>query len=149
MKTFFSKSPEDTVKLGGKIGKRLKPGSIVALKGELASGKTVLTKGIAAGLGVSRAGYVNSPTFLILKEYKGKMPLYHFDLYRLDGLKDLATVGYEEYLFGNGVCVIEWADKIKGLLPKGCFWIQLAVTGEFERKIKVSDALADRMKRRS
>ena len=108
----ISKSVEDTIALGKALGKKLKVGSVVALVGDLGSGKTVFTKGIAQGLGVKNARYVNSPTFVIIKEYKGRVPLYHFDLYRLDHHSSFDEMNYEEYFYGPGVTVIEWADKI-------------------------------------
>jgi tRNA threonylcarbamoyladenosine biosynthesis protein TsaE len=124
--------------LGKALGKKLKSGSVVALIGDLGSGKTVFTKGIAEGLGVKNARYVNSPTFVIIKEYKGRLPLYHFDLYRLDHYSSFDEMNYEEYFYGDGVTVIEWADKIRKLLPKKYIEIGFRVAGEDKRKIKVS-----------
>jgi len=137
MKEFISKRPEDTIRLGKALGGCLKDGDVVALVGELGSGKTTLTKGIARGLGVRDAKYVNSPSFVIIKEYEGRVPLYHFDLYRLDEIGDVETTGYEEYFEGNGVCVIEWADKITDLLPKTFIKIKLQFKTENSRVIKL------------
>ena len=114
----MSKSVKETMGTGAKFAKGLKRGDCVALIGDLGTGKTVFTKGIARGLGVKNARYVNSPTFVIIKEYEGKFPLYHFDLYRLDRHSGFDDMNYEEYFNGDGVTVIEWADKIKELLPK-------------------------------
>ena len=134
----ISKSTQETIKLGTRLAKKLKKGSVVALVGDLGSGKTVFTKGIAGGLGVKNARYVNSPTFVIIKEYKGKVPLYHFDLYRLDHCSSLDAMNYEEYFYGNGVTVIEWADKILKLLPKKYIKVKLSVINENKRKIEIS-----------
>jgi tRNA threonylcarbamoyladenosine biosynthesis protein TsaE len=133
----ISKSIAETIKLGAKLAKKLKKGSVVALIGDLGSGKTVFTKGIAEGLGVKNARYVNSPTFVIIKEYKGKMPLYHFDLYRLDHYSSFDAMNYEEYFYDNGITVIEWADKIYKLLPPKHWEVTLAVLGETDRKIEI------------
>jgi tRNA threonylcarbamoyladenosine biosynthesis protein TsaE len=133
----ISRSPEETIELGKAFAKRLKKGAVVALVGDLGSGKTVFTKGIAAGLGVKSARYVNSPTFVIIKEYKGRLGLYHFDLYRLDHSSSLDEMNYEEYFYGSGVTVIEWAEKIRALLPKGYSEVRFAVRGENERLIEI------------
>lgn len=133
----ISKSVEDTVTLGAKLAKGLKPGDVVALIGDLGSGKTVFTKGIARGLGVKDARYVNSPTFVVIKEYKGRIPLYHFDLYRLDHRTSLDEMNYEEYFYGGGVTVIEWADKIRKILPERYIEVRMSVADESERKIEI------------
>jgi len=115
---YVTGSPGETFDLGFEFGKKLKPGDVVALIGELGAGKTVFTKGIARALGVKEYEYVNSPSFVIVKEYSSrKMPLYHFDLYRLRSSHDLETVGYEEYFYSAGVSVIEWADRAPDVLP--------------------------------
>ena len=134
---YISKSVKDTLRFGEKLAGRLKKGDFVALIGDLGSGKTVLTKGLAKGLGVKNSRYVNSPTFVIIKEYKGKLPLYHFDLYRLDHPGSLHAENFEEYFYGDGVTVVEWADKINGLLPKNRWEIHMSVAGEGERKIDI------------
>ena len=134
-----SNSVEETVSIGVKLARKLKKGDVVALVGDLGSGKTVLTKGIAEGLGVKNPRYVNSPTFVIIKEYKGKLPLYHFDLYRLDRSTILDAESYEEYFYDDGVTVIEWADKVRGLLPRKHIEVRLKVAGENERKIEIKN----------
>lgn len=134
---FISKSVKETFGIGEKLARRLKKGDFVALVGDLGAGKTVLTKGIARGLGVKNARYVNSPTFVIIKEYKGRLPLYHFDLYRLDHPGSLDADNFEEYFYGDGVSVVEWADKIKGLLPKKRWEIRMTVAGEDKRNIDI------------
>jgi len=133
----ISNGIEETIGIGEKLGRKLKRGDCVALIGDLGAGKTVLTKGIAKGLGVKDARYVNSPTFVIIKEYKGKLPLYHFDLYRLNKSSVIDAENFEEYFYGDGVSVIEWADKIRKLLPKKYIEIKLSVTGEEKRKIEI------------
>jgi len=135
--TIISKSRDETIEIGAKFAKRLKRGDLVALIGELGSGKTVFTKGIAKGLGVKDVRYVNSPSFVIIKEYKGKVPLYHFDLYRLDRAGELDSLSYDEYFYGNGITVIEWADRIRDLLPTRYWEVKLSVVEENKRKIVI------------
>jgi len=133
----ISNSIKETIEIGSKLAKKLKKGDIVALIGQLGSGKTVLTKGIAKGLGLKDVRYVNSPSFVIIKEYKGRLPLYHFDLYRLDKSYSLDSLSYDEYFYGDGVTVIEWADKIRKLLPSKYLEVKLSVIGENKRKIEI------------
>lgn len=133
----ISKSVDETIDIGSKLARTLKPGDVVALIGDLGAGKTVFTKGIARGLGVKNVRYVNSPTFVVIKEYKGKIPLYHFDLYRLDKTTVLDAENYEEYFYGDGVSVVEWAEKIGKLLPKRHIEVRLSVVNEGSRKIEI------------
>jgi tRNA threonylcarbamoyladenosine biosynthesis protein TsaE len=133
----ISKSVEETMELGAKLAGRLKKGDLVALIGDLGSGKTVFTKGIAKGLGVKKVSYVNSPTFVIIKEYAGRIPLYHFDLYRLDRSSVIDAENFEEYFYGDGVTVVEWADKIRKILPERRIEVRMAVAGEGRRKIEI------------
>ncbi len=128
-------STEETIKLGKKVGRYLKSGDVLGLIGELGSGKTTLVKGIASGLGVREKDNVSSPSFVLIKEYSGRFPLFHLDLYRLNNLKDIEYLGVEEYLFNDGVCVIEWAEKMKMLLPD-YLQVDLAIKGENIREIK-------------
>lgn len=134
----ISNSVEETIDIGAKLAGKLKKGDVVALIGELASGKTVLTKGIAKGLGVKNVRYVNSPTFVIIKEHEGKIPLYHFDLYRIDRSSALDAENYEEYFYDDGITVIEWAEKIRRLLPKRYMEVKLSVIGKNRRKIEMA-----------
>src|SRR3989338_2386055 len=134
-KNFISKSRQDTIDFGKRLGKNLKSGDVIALSGQLGSGKTVLTKGIAEGLGVKQSNYVNSQSFVILKEYKGRIPLYHFDVYRLEDICHFSTVGYGEYFYGKGVSVIEWADNVKEALPKEYLLIDIEISDKNERAI--------------
>ncbi|MDP8230668.1 MAG: tRNA (adenosine(37)-N6)-threonylcarbamoyltransferase complex ATPase subunit type 1 TsaE [Candidatus Gorgyraea atricola] len=132
-------SPEETIKLGEDLAKRLSKGSVVALFGDLGSGKTTFTKGIGKGLGVKNAMHINSPTFVLIKEYKGKFPLYHLDLYRLENLQNIEDIAVEEYIYGDGVTIIEWAGKMKRLLPKKHIAVKFTIKGESEREIKIED----------
>ena len=136
--TFRTHSPEETQEIGVKIGGQLNPGDVVALIGDLGVGKTCLTQGIARGAGVYQDQTVNSPSYILINEYEGKIPVYHIDLYRLEQLEDIIALGLEEYLEGDGICVIEWADRMGELLPEN--HIQVTITGEdeFTRAIEVT-----------
>ncbi len=119
------KNEEDTREFGIELAKKLKPGDVIALIGDLGTGKTTLTKSIAEGLGISEM--ITSPTFTIVQEYtEGRIPLYHFDVYRINELEEMYELGYEEYFFGQGVCVVEWADQIIALLPEDSIMIRIA-----------------------
>lgn len=111
-----SHNREETFQLGKRLGENAKAGDIYCLTGDLGTGKTVFTQGFAKGLGITEP--VNSPTFTILQEYEeGRCPFYHFDVYRIEEIEEMYEIGYEEYLFGDGVCLIEWSNLIKELLP--------------------------------
>jgi len=131
-----SKNAKETEALGERLARLLKGGEIIALSGELGSGKTTFTKGIARGLGVDNAEYVNSPSFVLIKEYSGRVNLYHFDLYRLDNLYEIEYIGIQEYLNSNGVVVIEWAQKLKELLPEEFLKISIKITGNNRRNFE-------------
>jgi tRNA threonylcarbamoyladenosine biosynthesis protein TsaE len=124
---FFSASPEETMALGERLARRLDRGSVVALRGGLGAGKTCLTKGIARGLGIDET--ITSPTYTIISEYRGRLPLYHIDAYRLAGDEDFENLGGEELLFGGGVSVIEWSDRIPHSLPEHTVFIEIAISG--------------------
>ena len=110
-------SSEETFQLGTRLGEQAQPGQIYTLSGDLGVGKTVFTKGVAAGLGIREP--VSSPTFTIVQEYyDGRLPLYHFDVYRIEDPEEMEEIGYDDYFFGDGVCLIEWADRIRELLPE-------------------------------
>ena len=109
--------PEETFEVGRKIGMNAKPGQIYTLTGDLGVGKTVFTQGVAAGLGIREP--VNSPTFTIIQEYEdGRLPFYHFDVYRIGDLEEMEEIGYDDYFFGQGICLIEWAELIEEILPE-------------------------------
>ncbi len=130
------KSQEETIELGKKIGSKLKSGAVVALDGDLAAGKTYLTKGIALGLDITEE--VNSPTFTIISEYSGKYRLYHMDVYRLENSDDFLDIGGEDLLYGDGICVIEWSKKIKDILPKNTIFIEISVNPDSSRTITIT-----------
>ncbi len=132
----ISKSPKDTLYIGKSISKFLKEGDIVCLFGNLGSGKTVLTKGIASGMGIKKDKVV-SPSFVLIRQYtKVNPPLYHFDLYRLKDPKEIIDLGYEEYFYNGGVAVIEWADRLGFLLPKEYLKVELSLRKDLTRLIK-------------
>ena len=109
--------PEETFEVGRKIGMNAKPGQIYTLTGDLGVGKTVFTQGVAAGLGITEP--VNSPTCTIIQEYEdGRLPFYHFDVYRIGDLEEMEEIGYDDYFFGQGICLIEWAELIEEILPE-------------------------------
>lgn len=116
-KTIYMKNEAETVGFGIELGQNVKPGTVIALTGDLGAGKTTLTKSIAKGLGIEDV--ITSPTFTIVKEYEtGRLPLYHFDVYRIGDIDEMYELGYEEYFFGQGVCVVEWADLIDEIMPE-------------------------------
>ena len=132
-KSFKTFNADETIELGKKIGQNLIPGNVVLLTGDLSAGKTTITKGIGASLGVKRV--INSPTFTIVKEYNGNCPLYHLDLYRLDGLNN--DFDLEDYIEGDGVCVIEWPFQVSEILPKEYLEIKIERIDEFTRSITI------------
>lgn len=112
-----SSSAKETFALGQRIGEKASPGDVYTLVGDLGVGKTILTQGVARGLGIEEA--VNSPTFTILQVYEeGRLPFYHFDVYRIGDVEEMDEIGYEDYFYGNGVCFIEWANLIEEILPE-------------------------------
>jgi len=132
--TFISSSPVETEEIGRQHARELKAGSILALKGELGSGKTQFTKGVVLGLG--SATEVTSPTFTIIHEYSGgRLPIYHFDFFRLEDQQAAARLGLDDYFFGDGVSIIEWADRFPELIPKEARWIAFRMKSEQEREI--------------
>lgn len=117
-------SPEETFSIGQQLGRDAAPGQVYTLIGELGVGKTVLTQGVAAGLGIT--GPVNSPTFTIMQIYEeGRLPFYHFDVYRIGDAEEMEEIGYEDYFYGEGVCLIEWANLIEELLPQRYYRITM------------------------
>lgn len=133
----ISVSANDTLALGKKISKLLCKGDIICLFGPLGSGKTVLTKGIAVGLGISRDSVI-SPTFVLIRQYRGRLSLSHFDLYRIKTQREILALGYEDYLYDEAVSVIEWADRLGCLLPKERLDIRLSAQDSKKRLLKMS-----------
>ncbi len=134
MATFISNSPAETEAMGQQFAEEIGVGSILALNGDLGSGKTVLVKGLVAGLG-SRAD-VTSPTFTILHEYRGgRLPVYHFDFFRLENRESIVRLGLDDYFFGDGVSVIEWADRFGEFIPQQAHWILFEIKSENQRAI--------------
>ena len=127
-------SPAETKALGQKIGRQLEPGVVVALTGELGSGKTVLVQGLAAGLDVPADYYITSPTFTLINEYPGRFPFYHVDLYRIEKQSDLDDIGLLEILGGNGIAAIEWADRLDQKIPAAHLDIRLEIIDDDTRK---------------
>jgi len=133
-----SNGTSQTIRLGKKIGSRLRAGDVVALKGELGAGKTQFIKGLASGAGVGKSTYVSSPSFTLINEYPGKVPFYHIDLFRLDIQREAEGLGLEDYFHGEGITAIEWADRIPLLLPKELLSIHIVYAGKNSRSIKVA-----------
>ncbi len=140
---FFSNSPAATLALGKKIGERLLPGIIIALTGELGCGKTLLTRGICTGLGVPLR-QVNSPTFVLVNEYQGRLPVFHMDLYRLEGIADGFEIGIMDYFSraANGVLIIEWAEKVISLFPSDLLRVEFDIISTRKRRIVLSSVAA-------
>jgi len=132
---FTTLSPQETEAIGEAVGSQLVAGDVVALIGELGSGKTCFTKGVAAGMGIDRAIPIVSPTFTLINEYPGRLPLYHFDLYRISTMAQILDLGCEEYFGGRGVAVIEWGERAGGLLPEEHVRVEFFFEDESMRKI--------------
>ncbi len=115
--TFTLASLDDTILFGKHIAEHVIPGDIICLNGDLGAGKTTLTQAIGAGLGVPTHCYITSPTFSLLHEYEGRIPLFHMDLYRLSGEEEIEELGFEEYIYGDGLCIVEWPDRLGELMP--------------------------------
>ena len=133
--TTVTSSSDETMALGRRLGERLGPGDVVAMTGPLGSGKTTLTKGLAEGLGVPEPRWVTSPTFVLVHEYPGRVPVHHVDAYRLNGPDDAEALGIDELLFGDGVTIVEWADRIAEVLPEARLDIELAHDDGDRRRI--------------
>jgi tRNA threonylcarbamoyladenosine biosynthesis protein TsaE len=128
---------EATTNFGRRLGALLFPGAIVALLGPLGAGKTHLTRAIAEGLGIADPRAVSSPTFVLIQEYQARLPIYHFDAYRLRGEADFFDLGGHEYFDGAGVCLIEWADRVESALPADHLRLTLTVTGTTTRQLRI------------
>lgn len=137
MLTFYTKSPDETIKLAKNIAKFLQKGDVLALEGTLAAGKTTFTKGIAQFLNITEA--ITSPTFTLISEYEGILPLYHMDMYRLENMDELREIGAEELIYGSGISVIEWSEKIADELPAKTITIKFEINTEETRKISIKN----------
>lgn len=148
--TIRTTSAEETTALGERLGKLLAPGDVIALYGDLGAGKTTLTRGIAVGMGLHAD--IHSPTFTLIHEHLGAIPLYHIDLYRLSDEHEIESLGLEEYIYGDGVTVIEWGEKIRSILPVERLDITLRTTGDAERELTLetqSERLRDAVRQLS
>jgi tRNA threonylcarbamoyladenosine biosynthesis protein TsaE len=139
---YYTKNSKETIKLGEKIAKYLKKGDIIGFVGELGSGKTTIIKGIVKHFSNSD---VYSPSFIIVNEYQGKIPIFHFDLYRIKDFDELIDIGWEDYI-DKGIILIEWAEKIKKNLPKNIIWVKINIIGKKKRKIEIKNLKGDIMK---
>jgi tRNA threonylcarbamoyladenosine biosynthesis protein TsaE len=131
----ISHSPEQTKEFGARLGELAQPGDTFLLVGELGAGKTCLAQGIAWALGIKE--YAASPSFVVVRELQGRLPLYHIDFYRLDNLEEIAELGLDDYLYGNGVSVVEWAEKGLNLLPPEHLLIEMSHVSDTERRLKL------------
>lgn len=131
---FTSTSVEQTIDCARRWAAHLQAGDVVALRGDLGAGKTHFVKGVAEAFGINKCS-VQSPTFSLINEYGGTPPLYHFDCYRLETIREALEIGIEEYLYGEGVCIIEWPERIEAILPESTIWINLETTGPHRRQI--------------
>ncbi len=126
-----TESPEETQRLGTRLGKLAQLGDVFLLVGGLGTGKTCLTQGIAWGLGIE--GYATSPSFVVINQYQGRLPFYHIDLYRLDRIEEVIELGLEDYLYGRGVCVVEWAEKALDVLPEEHLLVEISFLSDTGR----------------
>jgi tRNA threonylcarbamoyladenosine biosynthesis protein TsaE len=134
---FTSNSPEDTLEIARELGAALRPGDVVALYGDLGAGKTLFCKGVGEALGIP-PGRIVSPTFTIVTEHAGPVPLTHIDVFRLSGAREADEIGMRELLSGDGVCLVEWAEKIEELLPRDCIQVRFFFSGDDRREISIA-----------
>ena len=132
----ITRSPEETQQLGRMLGQLAMPGDIYLLVGQLGAGKTCMTQGIAWGLDIHE--YTSSPTFVIMREMHGRLPLYHMDFYRLDNIAEISDLGLDDYLYGRGLCVIEWAEKGLDVLPQEHLLVRITYRSDTERSIEIT-----------
>jgi tRNA threonylcarbamoyladenosine biosynthesis protein TsaE len=128
---------DGTERFGRQLGERLFPGAVIALNGPLGAGKTHLTRAIAEGMGIRNPAAVNSPTFVLIQEYPARLPIYHFDAYRLSTTREFIDLGSDEYFAGDGVCIVEWADKVQAALPIEHLRISIIPQGETARRFEL------------
>jgi tRNA threonylcarbamoyladenosine biosynthesis protein TsaE len=133
----LSSSPETTLDIGQKLGSICEPGDVICLAGNLGAGKTTMAQAIAAGSGVDESEYVNSPTFAILHEYRGRIPIYHMDFYRLGSSEDVVELGLEDYFYSDGLTLVEWFERASDLLPESVLVIHLIYIDESSREISL------------
>jgi len=133
-------SSQETEELGACLGSLLKPGAFLALQGDLGGGKTCLTRGVVAALAPQSADHVASPTYAIMNSYPGNTPVYHFDFYRLRGDDDIAELGFEEYFHGDGVCVVEWSERLEELLPDDALTLLFEYGEDNQRRITITSS---------
>lgn len=136
-KEFTSHSEDETIAYGRQFAKELQSGAVVCLHGDLGAGKTHFVKGMAQAFGIDRQE-VHSPTYTLINEYNGEMKLYHFDFYRMESPEEALEIGAEEYFYGDGVCVIEWPERIESILPANIIWITIEMPTPQSRKFVIS-----------
>jgi len=133
--TIITKSENETIREGEKLGRKLKPGAVIALYGDLGAGKTAFTRGLAVGLGIKMC--VSSPTFTIVNEYPGGIPLFHFDMYRLESENELFDIGWDDYHDRGGVCVVEWSEKVPGAFTNDAIVVKIENLGGDTRRLEI------------
>lgn len=126
-------APEETLRVGTELGEKLQPNTVIALRGDLGAGKTTLVKGIARGLDIEEE--ITSPTFVIISEYPGRLPLFHMDLYRISGVDEFLDLGAEELFYSGGITVIEWGERVRNILPADCIHITIAFDSDPSKRI--------------
>ena len=137
--SFLSHSPTETRTLGERIGKNAQPGIVISLVGNLGAGKTQLSAAIASGLDIDPSE-VSSPTFMLIQEYPGRLPLYHFDTYRLKDIHEFEDLGVDEYFYGDGICLVEWGDRFSELLPNDLLRIEIHIRAETKREFQFTSS---------
>lgn len=135
MQEFVCKTAQETEELGKRFGQKAQRGMIVSLRGSLGAGKTVFAKGVARALGINEA--IVSPTFTLVQEYEGKLPMYHMDLYRISGCEEFEQMGGEELLFSDGIALVEWSEKIQEMLPKKTIYVSFSINEDQSRKVSI------------
>lgn len=136
MQSTESTSVEETIRIGFEFGKQLEAGDVVCLDGDLGAGKTHFVKGVASYFGINPEK-VSSPTYTLIHEYSGELPVYHFDCYRLKHEQEALEIGAEEYFYGDGVCLVEWPKRIEGLIPEEAIWVEISHLSDSKRKINI------------
>lgn len=140
MDRYLSRSEAETLAIATEFAATLRPGDVVALIGDLGAGKTVFTRGVAAALGIT--GEVTSPTFTLIQEYRGLIPLYHMDLYRLNSEREILDIGVEDYFYGDGICLVEWAEKLGEMFPVDAIRVVIRHVDNRSREITIERSLA-------